>query len=192
MSCWPGRPLAAEMYSDRPSSFGAKTNGSLRSQAGLHGGDGAVRNLFRGLIRDGIGAPDLGIVWEKLHDLNPRLIFCSISGYGQAGPLRDVPAIEWAVQAMSGMTAAYVSEDADHRDLGLGVLDPFSGYVAFSAILVALLQRQQTGEGQRIDVAMLDAALMLMSPSVAAHFMGAEGREARLWYRVRSQAVEEH
>ena len=53
------------------------------------------------------------------------------------------------------------------------MLDPFSGYVAFSAILAALLQRQQTGQGQRIDVAMLDAALTLMSGAVSSHFLGA-------------------
>jgi crotonobetainyl-CoA:carnitine CoA-transferase CaiB-like acyl-CoA transferase len=128
--------------------------------------------------RPGVAAR-LGIEWEALQTINPRLIFCSISGYGQDGPLRDVPAIEWAVQAMSGMTASYVPEDADNLALGLGVLDPFSGYVAFSAILAALLQRQQTGQGQRIDVAMLDAALTLMSPGVAAYFLGTSSREAR-------------
>jgi crotonobetainyl-CoA:carnitine CoA-transferase CaiB-like acyl-CoA transferase len=121
-------------------------------------------------------AGKLGIEWGRLHKMNQKLIYCSISGYGQEGPLRDVPAIEWAVQAMSGMTAAYVSEDVDHRRLGVGVLDPFSGYVAFSSILAALLQRQQTGQGQRIDVAMLDAALSLMSGAVASHFLGEEER----------------
>jgi CoA:oxalate CoA-transferase len=128
--------------------------------------------------RPGVAAK-LGLEWDSLQTLNPRLVYCSISGYGQSGPLRDVPAIEWAVQAMSGMTASYLSEDADRRQLGLGVLDPFSGYVAFSAILAALLQRHQTGQGQRVDVAMLDAALTLMSAGVAAHFLGVEARESR-------------
>jgi crotonobetainyl-CoA:carnitine CoA-transferase CaiB-like acyl-CoA transferase len=125
--------------------------------------------------RPGVAAK-LGIAWEPLHELNPRLIFCSISGYGQDGPLRDMPAIEWSVQAMSGMTASYVSEEADHRQLGLGVLDSFSGYIAFSSILAALLQRQQTGQGQRIDVAMLDGALVLMGGAVAAHGIGSQER----------------
>lgn len=120
----------------------------------------------------------LGITWETLQAINPRLIFCSISGFGQEGPLRDFPAIEWSVQAMSGMTAAYITEEMDRRKLGLSVLDPFSGYVAFSAILAALLQRQQTGVGQRIDVSMLDAAMTLMCGSVAGILNGVEPRPA--------------
>jgi CoA:oxalate CoA-transferase len=104
--------------------------------------------------------------------INPRLIYCSISGYGQTGPLRDYPAIEWAVQAMSGMAAGYIADDVDGAYLGQGVLDPFSGYMAFSAILAALLQRMQTGTGQRIDAAMLDAAMLLMAPRVAGYFLG--------------------
>jgi crotonobetainyl-CoA:carnitine CoA-transferase CaiB-like acyl-CoA transferase len=78
---------------------------------------------------------------------------------------------------MSGMTASYLTDDVDRRRLGLGVLDVFSGYVAFSAIMAALLQRQQTADGQRIDVAMLDAALTLMSGAVSSHFLGAEERQ---------------
>ena len=179
-------PGGGDDFRARPSIFPAINAGkrsltlNLKSEAGfevlrrlLVDADVVVENYRPG------AAAKLGITWEWLHELNPRLIFCSISGYGQSGPLRDVPAIEWAVQAMSGMTASYVSEDADHLQLGLGVLDVFSGYVAFSAILAALLQRQQTGQGQRVDVAMLDAALTLMSGNVAAHFLGAEGREAR-------------
>ena len=179
-------PGTGDDFRARPSVFPALNAGKRSMTVNLKSPDGfeillrllASADVLVENYRPGAAAK-LGIVWEKVHELNPRLIFCSISGYGQDGPLRDVPAIEWAVQAMSGMTAAYVSEDADRRDLGLGVLDPFSGYVAYSAILAALLQRQQTGQGQRIDVAMLDAALALMGPSVAAHFLGAQAREAR-------------
>jgi crotonobetainyl-CoA:carnitine CoA-transferase CaiB-like acyl-CoA transferase len=179
-------PGSGDDFRARPAIFPAINAGkrsitiNLKSPAGfemlrrlLEDADVLVENY-----RPGVAAR-LGIAWDTLQVLNPRLIFCSISGYGQEGPLRDVPAIEWAVQAMSGMTASYVFEDADRRDLGLGILDPFSGYVAFSSILAALLQRQQTGRGQRIDVAMLDAALALMSGNVAGHFQGVEGREAR-------------
>jgi len=123
--------------------------------------DVLVENYRPGVTRN------LGIDWDSVQPLNARLIYCSISGYGQTGPLRDYPAIEWAVQAMSGMSAGYISSDVDGAYLGLGVLDPFSGYVAFSAILAALLQRQQTDEGQRIDVSMLDGAMLLMASRVA-------------------------
>jgi crotonobetainyl-CoA:carnitine CoA-transferase CaiB-like acyl-CoA transferase len=179
-------PGTGDDFRARPSVFPALNAGKRSATVNLKSADGF--EILRRLLvdadvlvenyRPGVAAK-LGIKWDFLHDLNPRLIFCSISGYGQEGPLRDVPAIEWAVQAMSGMTASYVSEDADRRDLGVGVLDAFSGYVAFSSVLAALLQRQQTGLGQRVDVAMLDGALTLMSPSVASHFLGVEGREAR-------------
>ena len=117
----------------------------------------------------------LGITWPTLQALNPRLIYCSITGFGQTGPLRDFPAIEWSVQAMSGMSDSYLGDETDGARLGLGVLDPFSGYVAFSAILAALLQRRDTGVGQRIDASMLDAALLLMAPRVAEYGLGEEG-----------------
>ena len=179
-------PGSGDDFRARPGVFPAFNAGKRSMTVNLKSPDGfeILRRLLRqadALVenyRPGVAAK-LGIVWDSLQALNPRLIFCSISGYGQEGPLRDVPAIEWAVQAMSGMTAGYVADDADRRQLGLGVLDPFSGYVAFSAILAALLLRQQTGRGQRVDVAMLDAALTLMGGGVAGHFLGAEGHEAR-------------
>ena len=179
-------PGHGDDFRARPGVFPAFNAGKRSMTVNLKSPDGfeIVRRMLANAdvlvenYRPGVAAK-LGFVWDRLHALNPRLIYCSISGYGQSGPLRDVPAIEWAVQAMSGMTASYVSDGADRRDLGLGVLDPFSGYVAFSAILAALLRRQQTGEGERLDVAMLDAALTLMSGSVAGHMIGTPGREAR-------------
>ena len=127
--------------------------------------------------RPGVG-PKLGVDWDAFKTINPRVIFASISGYGQAGRYKDYPAIEWAVQAMSGMTAQYMSEEVDGRRLGIGVLDAFSGYVAFSAILTALLQRARTGVGQRIDVAMLDAAMVLMTTSVVGQLQGGRGADS--------------
>jgi len=170
-------------FRDRPGVFPALNAGKRSITLNLKTQDGfeVLRRLLAEAdvlienYRPGV-AKKLGLDWGSLHDSYPRLIYCSISGYGQEGPLRDVPAIEWAVQAMSGMTASYVSPEADHRQLGVGVLDSFSGYVAFSAIMAALLKRHHTGEGERLDVAMLDAALTLMSGAVSSHFVGSEER----------------
>jgi CoA:oxalate CoA-transferase len=172
-------PGSGDDFRERPSVFAAINAGKrsvvldLKTESGraallrlIARSDVLVENYRPGVTTS------LGIDYESVRPVNPRLIFCSISGYGQTGPLRDYPAIEWAVQAMSGMAAGYIADDVDGAYLGQGVLDPFSGYVAFSAILAALLQRQQTGTGQRIDAAMLDAAMLLMAPRVAAHFMG--------------------
>jgi len=111
-------------------------------------------------------AARLGITWEHVRDINPRLIFCSVSGYGQTGELRDRPAMEWSVQAMSGISSLYVEESAPPTTLGLSILDPFAGYMAFAAILAALLQRDKTGKGQRVDIGMFDAAWVLAASSV--------------------------
>lgn len=176
-------PGDGDDFRARPGIFAAINAGKRSITLNLKSPDGfeVVRRLLAEAdvvvenYRPGVAAK-LGIAWEPLHELNPRLVFCSISGYGQVGPLRDMPAIEWSVQAMSGMTASYVSADVDRRHLGLGVLDSFSGYIAFSSIMAALLQRHQTGQGQRIDVAMLDAALVLMGGAVAAHGIGSQER----------------
>ena len=172
-------PGSGDDFRERPSAFVALNAGKRSIVLDLKT-DADRESLLRLVERSDVlvenyrpGVTEkLGITWDVLREVNPRLIYCSISGFGQSGPLRDFPAIEWSVQAMSGMSASYLPEDADGARLGLGVLDPFSGYVAFSAILAALLQRQHTGQGQRIDASMLDAALLLMAPSVAAHSLG--------------------
>lgn len=74
--------------------------------------------------------------------------------------------MEWSVQAMSGINALYVDQDAPATTLGLSILDPFAGYMAFAGIMAAILQRQKTGVGQRIDISMFDAALVLGASSV--------------------------
>ena len=175
-------PPAGDDFRERPAVFAAINAGKrsvvldLKSPRGrtallriAERSDILVENFRPGVTQS------LRIEWESIREVNPRLIYCSVTGYGQTGPLRDYPAIEWAVQAMSGMSASYIGDDVDGAYLGVGVLDPFSGYVAFSAILAALLQRQHTQAGQHIDVSMLDAAMLLMAPQVAGLSLGARG-----------------
>ena len=172
------QPGSGDDFRERPSVFAAINAGKRSIVLDLKTSDGHA-TLRRLAVRSDVlvenyrpGVTDtLGIDWGSLRTANPRLIYCSITGYGQTGPLRDYPAIEWAVQAMSGMSAGYIADDVDGAYLGLGVLDPFSGYIAFAAVLAALLQRQHTGVGQRIDTAMLDAAMLLMAPRITGHFM---------------------
>mgnify|MGYP001298711375 CR=1 FL=1 len=111
-------------------------------------------------------AAKFGITWELVQQWSPRLIWCSISGFGLEGPWRDKPAVEWSVQAASGLSDSYLGEEQDPRDLGLGVLDLSTGATACSAIMAALLQRSKTGAGMRVDVGMLDVALNLMAPRI--------------------------
>jgi CoA:oxalate CoA-transferase len=138
-------------------------------------------------------AATLGLDWPAMRDANPRLIYCSISGFGQDGPMRNVPAIEWSVQAIAGLTNIYVRPEADPLDLGIGMLDPFTGYVAFSGILAALLARSQNGCGTRLDISMLDAALVLTSGSVTSALLGGPddlGRRATMGrFRARDRSL---
>jgi CoA:oxalate CoA-transferase len=116
----------------------------------------------------------LGVEWDAVHELNPAVIYCSIKGYGETGPFSHYPAMESTIQAMSGITAMAMGEDADPRDPGVAMADAFAGYVAFSAIMVALLERERDGRGRHVTVSMLEAALVLQTASVLSAHEGGE------------------
>jgi crotonobetainyl-CoA:carnitine CoA-transferase CaiB-like acyl-CoA transferase len=157
----------------RPSTFDALNAGKksvvidLKVEAGrrellslVRRSDVLVENFRPGVMES------LGLGWEVLREQNPRLVHCSISGFGQSGELRDAPAIEWSVQAATGMTDSYVDPAGDPLRLGLSVLDPFTGHLAFARIMAALRVRDIDGKGCHLDVAMVDAAFTLMWPQV--------------------------
>ena len=107
----------------------------------------------------------LGLGYEALREINPRLIFCSISGYGQTGPAAERAAYAMIVHAESGFdrSLARYAGDRDRPATGaIFVADILGGIFGFSAIQTALVQRQRTGVGQRIDVALMDCMLNLL------------------------------
>ena len=102
----------------------------------------------------------LGVGYETLRALNPRLIYCAITGYGQDGPYRDVPGHDLAYLALSGILSQAAAPGQPPRPLPVQVADVGGGTLpALTAILAALYHRERTGEGQYIDVAMLDGSL---------------------------------
>jgi CoA:oxalate CoA-transferase len=105
----------------------------------------------------------LGLGFEHCKVLQPRIVYCSISGYGQSGPLRDYPAIDNIVQATSGMMAANGNPEDPPSRVGWPIVDTYTGTLAALAVLSALLQRERFGTGQFIDVAMLDASVVLLT-----------------------------
>ncbi len=117
--------------------------------------DVVVENLRPG------AAVELGLGWENLQRVNPKLVYCSISGFGQAGEMARWPAYDHTIQAMVGMSWSGRDDDVPTQGRGFSV-DCFTGYVAFTQIMGALLRRERSGEGQYLDVAMLDASLVLM------------------------------
>ena len=112
----------------------------------------------------------LGLGYEAARRLRPGLVYCSVSGYGQHGPRRDFPAIDNIVQATSGMMAANGAEGDPPSRVGWPVVDTYTGTLAALAVLAALLQRERHGEGQYIDLAMLDASVVMLT-SLATPFL---------------------
>lgn len=110
----------------------------------------------------------LGLGYEDLKLVNPRLIYCSLTGFGHSGPKRHDPAYDVVIQAFSGLMAANGEAHAPPVRVGPPLIDYGTGAQAALAVASALFQRERTGTGQRIDVAMLDAALMMMSAHVSA------------------------
>ncbi len=108
----------------------------------------------------------LGFGYDKASAINPKLIYCSLTGFGRTGPKANHPAYDVVIQAFSGLMAANGSGEAGPTRVGPPMVDYGTGAQAALAISAALFQRQKSGVGQRIDVSMLDAALMLMSASV--------------------------
>ena len=108
------------------------------------------------------GTPDrLGIGYEALAAINPALVYCAISGYGQTGPESDRAAYDHLMQGESGMFMATGTEDQPVR-VGFAVADAGTAVVASSAINAALLRRERTGEGAFLDVSMLESCMTLM------------------------------
>jgi len=108
----------------------------------------------------------LGLDYDAARKLNSRIIYCSVSGYGQSGPRRDWPAIDNIVQATSGMMSLGGDPDGPPARVGFPVVDTLTGQTAAFAILSALLRRERSGEGDHIDVAMFDATIAFMASAV--------------------------
>jgi len=104
-------------------------------------------------------AEKLGIDWASLQPENPRLIYCSLTAFGPEGPWRTKPGLDMLVQAMSGLMAVTGEPNGGPLLCGAPVLDTLGGFSAALGILTALLHRERTGEGQRVDVSLLSGAL---------------------------------
>ena len=127
-------------------------------------------------FRPGV-AERLGIGPEKLRGLNPRLVYVSVSGFGQTGPMAHRPAYDIIVQAMSGLMEATGEPGGAPTLVGEAVSDVVAGLFASWATLAALLQAQRTGQGQHVDVAMFDTTLSFLATSVSRYLF--TGQPAR-------------
>jgi crotonobetainyl-CoA:carnitine CoA-transferase CaiB-like acyl-CoA transferase len=115
----------------------------------------------------------LGLDYDDLAALNPKLIHCSISGYGQSGPYRDKPGFDTIGQALSGMMSLVTDLD-DPIVAGISFVDHTAGIFAAHGIMAALLARGKTGRGQFIDVSLLQVAIAFIESHVADYLNGGE------------------
>ena len=125
----------------------------------------------------------LGIGFEALSAINPRLIYCAISGFGQTGPERLGAGYDGKIQAMSGIMAITGHEETGPTRAGFAICDVLSGATAAFGVSSALFQRSHTGKGQFVDVSMLEASLAFLSGqiadySVAGHRQKLSGNQA--------------
>src|SRR5436189_637636 len=117
----------------------------------------------------------LGIGWDVLSTLNPRLVYGGSSGFGLDGPYRDLAAMDVTIQAMSGITNATGDADGPPTKAGAAVCDFLAGIHLCAGILGALVQRERTGKGQRVEVAMHEAAVIALASAMGAVMDGDAG-----------------
>jgi crotonobetainyl-CoA:carnitine CoA-transferase CaiB-like acyl-CoA transferase len=115
----------------------------------------------------------LGLDYDELAKLNPKLIHCSISGYGQSGPYRDKPGFDTIGQALSGMMSLVTDLD-DPKVAGISFVDHAAGIFAAHGIMAALLARAKTDRGQFIDVSLLQVSIAFIESHVADYLNGGE------------------
>jgi crotonobetainyl-CoA:carnitine CoA-transferase CaiB-like acyl-CoA transferase len=109
------------------------------------------------------GLAKYGLDYASLSMLNPRLIYCSITGFGQDGPYAHRAGYDYIIQGMSGLMSVTGAADGEPQKVGVAVTDILTGLYASTAILAAVCQRAQTGRGQHIDMALLDVAVAAMA-----------------------------
>ena len=132
-------------------------------EALLENADVLVENFRPGTMEK------LGYDWETLHRRYPRLVFTSVSGFGQTGPYRTLPAYDMVVQAMGGIMSVTGAPDGEPARVGVSIGDMGAGLYAVIGTQSALLKRERTGLGERVDVAMLDCQVALLENPIARY-----------------------
>jgi crotonobetainyl-CoA:carnitine CoA-transferase CaiB-like acyl-CoA transferase len=121
------------------------------------GADVLVQNFRPGT------ADAMGLAYEELRTRNPGLVYCSISGFGSSGPGAELPGFDQTAQAMSGLMAVTGTPATGPLRVGIAVADSATGVFAAVGVLAALLERERTGAGQRVDASLIESMLTMMS-----------------------------
>lgn len=111
-----------------------------------------------------------GLGYSRLKELNPRIIHCSITGFGHTGPYQQLPGYDYIIQAMSGLMSITGSEQSGPVKVGVAISDIFTGLYANIGILAALNERNISGEGQSIDISLFDSQISALA-NVASNYL---------------------
>jgi len=135
--------------------------------------DVMVENFTPGLTKR------FGLDYETLHKLNPRLVYASITAYGQDGPYRDRPGYDMVLSAVGGLMWITGERDGNPCKVGVAITDVLTGVYASGAITSALLWRERSGKGQYLDISLLDVQVSGLA-NIASNYLVA-GQEAQRW-----------
>lgn len=130
--------------------------------------DVLVENFRTGVL------DQMGLGFEQLRSVNPRLVYCSISGYGRTGPFADRPGYDFIIQAEGGFMGITGPEEGPPYRTGMPIVDITAGMFSSTAILAALRARDLTGEGQMIDLSLLDTQIALLANVASNYLVGGQ------------------
>lgn len=130
----------------------------------VYGADVLIDNFRPGVIEA------MGFGYEKMAARNPRLISCTISGFGSTGPLRDNPGFDQIAQGLSGLMSVTGSRESGPTRVGIAICDLLAGIFAAQGILLAIEARHRTGRGQRVEVSLLESIVSILSWSAGILF----------------------
>ncbi|MBA2879515.1 crotonobetainyl-CoA:carnitine CoA-transferase CaiB-like acyl-CoA transferase [Anoxybacillus kamchatkensis] len=116
----------------------------------------------------------LGLGYDDLSAINPQLIYCSITGFGETGPYHHLAGYDYIIQAMSGWMSINGTEQSGPLKVGVAVTDIFTGLYAAIAVQAALIARQKTGSGQKIDLSLFDCAISALVNVASNYLMSGE------------------
>ncbi len=145
-----------------------------------HDADVVIENFRPGVM------DKRGLGYEAVKALNPGIVYCSISGFGQTGPYRDMPGYDTIGQALSGLLSL-LTDPEKPQGMGISFSDHLTGMYACYGILAALLNRSMTGEGQRVETSLLRASVSFVSETAARFFE--TGHVPRRAHRTRTAGV---
>lgn len=131
----------------------------------IRGADVLLENFRTGVLAR------IGFDWPRLHAINPSLVYCAISGFGQAGPMSQAPAYDQIIQGLSGMMSITGTPETAPLRVGFPICDTVGGLMAAMAISAALVGRAQSGQGCFLDVSMLEASISAMGWTVSNYLV---------------------